>query len=141
MFNAINISASGLTAQRLRMDIISNNIANADTTRTSYGEYYQRQMPVFATKPTRRPLGAAPFHTRGGGVEVVGIMNDPSPPRLAYDPHHPEANEDGYVEYPNVNIVSEMVDMIAASRAYEANVTSLNTAKDMAMRSLEIGRG
>lgn len=141
MFHSIDISASGLTAQRVRMDLISNNIANADTTRTPYGEYYQRQMPVFASRGPRPSLGGSQFRSTRGGVDVVGIVNDPSPPRLAYDPEHPEANEEGYVEYPNVNIVSEMVDMIGASRAYEANVTSLNAAKDMAMRALEIGRG
>lgn len=141
MFNTIDISASGLTAQRLRMDLISNNIANADTTRTPDGEYYQRQMPVFASRGRRPFLGDSQFKHIRGGVDVVGIINDPKPPRLVYDPQHPEANPEGYVEFPNVNIVSEMVDMIGASRSYEANVTALNTAKDMAMRALEIGRG
>lgn len=144
MFGAINAAASGLTAERLRMDVISNNIANANTTRTAEGGPYRRQMVVFQPR-----AGQASFSQvlakeinadESNGVRVVGITKDNSPLRRLYDPHHPDANADGYVEMPNVNIVSEMVDMITATRAYEANVTAVNAAKSMAMKALEIGK-
>lgn len=140
LFNSFTISASGLTAQRLRMDIISNNIANVSTTRTVEGGSYKRQMPVFAAN---QPKFVLPSESKnvGAGVKVVGIKKDTAPPKLIYNPEHPDANEDGYVEMPNINVLSEMIDMIDASRAYEANVSALNTAKGMAMKALEIGRG
>ncbi len=143
MFNAFNVSASGLTAQRLRMDVISNNLANVETTRTAEGGPYRRQMPVFAESKPRfvLPTDSGAQGQVGQGVKVVGIIKDTAPPKLVYNPEHPDANEDGYVAMPNINLVSEMVDMIDASRAYEANVTALNTAKSMAMKALEIGRG
>lgn len=142
MFGAIDSAASGLTAERLRMDLISNNIANVNTTRTAEGGPYKRQLAVFAPRD-----GETSFQSMlskkmdtGKGVRVVGITRDNAPNRKVYDPGHPDANQDGYVEMPNVNIVSEMVDMITASRAYEANVTSVNTAKSMALKALEIGK-
>ncbi|AZR73883.1 flagellar basal body rod protein FlgC [Anoxybacter fermentans] len=144
LFDSFNISASGLTAQRLRMDIISNNIANVNTTRTPEGGPYKRQMPVFAERKPKFVLPKASDDIRsriGQGVKVVGIKKDTSPPKLVYNPEHPDANEDGYVAMPNIDLVSEMVDMIEATRAYEANVTALNSTKNMAMKALEIGRG
>lgn len=139
-FNSFHISASGLTAQRLRMDIISNNIANVDTTRTAEGGPYKRQMPVFAANQPKFVLPTESTNI-GSGVKVVGIKKDTAPPKLIYNPEHPDANENGYVEMPNINVLSEMIDMIEASRAYDANVSALDTAKSMAMKALEIGRG
>ncbi|NLM40623.1 MAG: flagellar basal body rod protein FlgC [Firmicutes bacterium] len=140
-FRAFRISASGLTAERLRMDIIANNLANAETTRTPEGGPYRRQTPVFA--PILDQAMQPRFSRKGQvgqGVRVVGIVSDDSDPRLVYDPQHPDANADGYVAMPNVNVVQEMVDLISATRAYEANITALNAAKTMAQRALEIGR-
>lgn len=134
VFRTFDISASGLTAQRLRMDTISNNLANVNTTRTASGEPFRRQMPVFAARPA---FGRS---ADVGGVRVVGVVRDNDPFRLVYEPGHPDADADGYVRMPNVNVVSEMVDMISASRAYEANIAALNAAKDMALKALEIGR-
>lgn len=148
MFKAIESSASGLTAERLRMDVISNNIANANTTRTEQGGAYKRKVVIFEprdennvsffTKLLEGKLQDKP--QAGEGVRAVRIAEDNSPGKTIYDPAHPDANADGYVEMPNLNIVSEMVDMITASRAYEANVTAINTAKSMASRALDIGK-
>lgn len=142
MFGAIDSAASGLTAERLRMDLISNNIANVNTTRTAEGGPYRRQLPVFAPREAQNSFGSVLSKEMGtgDGVRVVAITKDTAPTRRVYDPGHPDANGEGYVEMPNVNIVSEMVDMITASRAYEANVTSVNTAKSMALKALEIGK-
>jgi len=144
LFDAISISASGLTAERLRMDVISNNIANANTTRTEEGGPYRRQMVIFQAREGE----ASSFYDLlqkkvqpGTGVRAVKIVKDPSPLRQVYDPSHPDADQQGLVNLPNVNIVAEMVDLIAATRAYEANVTALNSTKTMANRALEIGRG
>lgn len=145
LFGAIDAAASGLTAERLRMDVISNNIANVNTTRTAEGGPYRRQMVVYAPRTqesfagmlSRQMEGTA---EAGSGVRVVEIKKDDAPPRKVYDPRHPDANAEGYVDMPNISVVTEMVDMITASRAYEANVTSVNTAKAMAMKALEIGR-
>jgi flagellar basal-body rod protein FlgC len=134
IFKAMQISASGLTAERLRLDLISNNIANAHTTRTEDGTPFRRKSAVFAESLDRA--------TRTGqGVKVLAVTQDRSEPRLVYEPEHPDANAEGYVAYPNVNIVQEMVDMITATRAYEANVTALNASKSMFLKALEIGRG
>ena len=149
-FSALRTSASGLTAQRLRMDLISNNIANAETTRTAEGGAYRRQMALFTPKIE----GRVPFFSllRGDvrpgaadgpsleGVQTLQIVEDQAPMRMVYDPSHPDANENGYVEFPNVNPVTEMTDMLSATRSYEANVTVLNAAKAMAQRALDIGR-
>ncbi|CUH96081.1 hypothetical protein P22_2169 [Propionispora sp. 2/2-37] len=146
MFGAIDAAASGLTAERLRMDVISNNIANANTTRTAEGGPYRRQLVVFEPRSGqtsfRKLLSNEMGETTpevGNGVKVVGIIKDASPTRMVYNPQHPDANPDGYVEMPNLNIVSEMVDMITATRAYEANATAVNSAKSMAMKALAIG--
>lgn len=143
LFRAIDTSASGLTAERLRMDIISNNIANINTTRTEKGGPFRREMAVFQA---RRPAGRWPFQERqmpqqvGTGVRATGIITDQAPFKLVYDPSHPDADKDGYVRMPNINLVHEMVDMITASRAYEANVTCINSAKEIVSSALAIGR-
>lgn len=145
MFGSFDISSSGMTAQRIRMDIISDNIANVNTTRTEDGGTYRRKLPVFQEKDVSSfrellnvKLGKS---SSDEGVKVTSITEDTSPFKMIYNPGHPDANEEGYVTMPNVDITSEMVDMISASRAYEANVTVLNTSKNMAMKALEIGRG
>lgn len=142
MFGAIDAAASGLTAERLRMDVISNNIANVNTTRTAEGGAYRRQMVVFAPRENEMTFSQVLSEKMdaGNGVKVVGITKDNSPTHRVYDPAHPDANQDGYVEMPNVNVVTEMVDMITATRAYEANVTTINSAKSMALKALEIGK-
>jgi len=141
MFGAIDAAASGMTAERLRMDVISNNIANVNTTRTAAGGPYRRQLVVFQARTENSPFGQVLARNLepGDGVKVVGIVKDESPLRKVYDPNHPDANVEGYVDMPNVNIVAEMVDMITATRAYEANVTAVNAAKSMALKALEIG--
>ncbi len=147
MFLGIDASASGLTAERLRMDVISNNIANSNTTRTEGGGAYHRRFVVFEPR-TREPKSFEQTLMRaigvtkqtGEGVRAVSIMEDNTPGPLVYDPGHPDANADGYVEKPNVNIVTEMVDMITAQRAYEANSTAINAAKAMVSKALEIGK-
>ncbi len=143
MFNSINISASGLTAQRLRMDIISRNIANANTTRTSSGTPYRRQIPIMREvegDSFKSALSCAMNKRNGEGVEISEVKEDMSDFKSVYNPSHPDANEKGYVLMPNVDTVTEMVNMISATRSYEANVTALNSAKSMAMKALEIGR-
>lgn len=145
MFMGIDTAASGLTAERLRMDVISNNIANANTTRTENGGAYHRRFVVFSPRD-RQPetfeqtllKATGGKKTVGEGVRAVAIMEDNQPGPIVYDPGHPDANADGYVEKPNVNIVSEMVDMITAHRAYEANTTTINSAKSMFSKALEI---
>ena len=143
MFSGLNISSSGMTAQRIRTDIIANNLANADTTRTAEGEPYRRKIPLFLQ--ISAGIGGVPFQSNDasshkGGVLVSGIREDNTPFRLSYDPSHPDADQEGYVELPNVNVVMEMTDLISASRSYEANVTAFETSKAMTMRALEIGR-
>lgn len=141
MFDAIDAAASGLTAERLRMDVISNNIANANTTRTAEGGPYRRQIVLFEPRSGQSFSQVLEKELEPGlGVKVSGIAKDNSPTRRVYDPNHPDADRTGYVEMPNVNIVSEMVDMITATRAYEANVTAVNAAKSMALKALEIGK-
>lgn len=137
-FTGIQISASGLTAERLRLDTIANNLANINTTRTAKGGPYKRQSVVFAE---RLEKAKGPKRYQIAGVQVAKITEDQGEPRKVYDPNHPDAREDGYVHYPDINIVNEMVDMITATRAYEANVTAVNAAKFMALKALEIGRG
>lgn len=139
IINSMAISASGLTAERLRMDLIASNVANINTTRTPEGGPYRRKVAVFAEQLEQAIKDKEKFP--GKGVQVAAIAEDQSPPKLVYNPSHPDANEQGYVEMPNINIVTEMVDLITASRSYEANVTVLNAAKSMALKALEIGRG
>lgn len=147
MLGNFNISSSGLTAQRTRMDVISDNIANVNTTRTETGDPYRRKTPVFNSRVSnnrfsamvRNRMGIGHLNNGDKGVEISEIAEDQSPFKMVYDPGHPDADAEGYVARPNVNITMEMVDMIDASRAYEANVTALNTSKNMAMRAIDIG--
>ncbi len=132
LINTMRVSASGLSAERLRMDLIADNLANANSTRTPEGGPYRRKVAVF------EPI--TPTASMPGGVRVVGIAHDPTPPRLVYQPGHPDADPNGYVAYPNVEMVHEMVDLITASRAYEANIQAFNAAKNMVLRTLDIGR-
>jgi flagellar basal-body rod protein FlgC len=140
-FSSMEISASGLSAQRLRMDLISNNIANANTTRTAEGGPYKRLQTVFMAKTDGLSDDLSISVGKPMGVETPQVVADAEPAKLVYDPGHPDANAQGYVAMPNVNMVQEMADMISATRAYEANVTAMNSAKSMAMKALEIGRG
>lgn len=140
-FGAIDAAASGMTAERLRLDVISNNIANVNTTRTLDGGPYRRQFVVFEPRPGTGPFaGMMKQQLQLNGVKVTGIRKDDSPPRMIYEPGHPDADADGYVRMPNINIITEMVDMMTASRAYEANVAAVNVAKSMMLKALEIGK-
>lgn len=168
MFTAFNINASGMTAERYRMDVISENVANANTTRTADGTPYRRKVVSFAEKNVQATFGHvlgqqvhvhstsgtnanmththkyAHTHTRQGytgtGVKVNGVYQDyATEMNMVYDPSHPDADENGYVTYPNVNIITEMTNMIDASRAYEANSTAFNASKSIAMKGLELG--
>lgn len=145
LFNAFNISASGMSAQRFRADIIAQNVANVDTTRTEDGEVYRRKAVVF-TEKTDTPFDhvlarAQGRHVTGTGVKVSSVYEDTeSELKMVYDPSHPDADENGYVTYPNVNIVTEMTNLIDASRSLEANVTAFNASKAMALKGLEIGK-
>ena len=142
MFRSIDAAASGMTAERLRLDVISNNLANANTTRTAAGGPYRRQQVVFAPRESDASFSSLLNQemSTGDGVRVVGIVQDQSPLKSVYDPQHPDADARGYVQMPNVNVVSEMVDMMTASRAYEANVAAVNAAKTMALKALDIGK-
>ncbi|MGM9539335.1 flagellar basal body rod protein FlgC [Anaerovibrio sp.] len=151
MFGGIDAAASGLTAERLRMDVISNNIANVNSTRTVDGGPFKRRYVIFQPREAQENSFAGMLagelgrskgrkNRAGDGVRALGIGVDDSVGKLVYDPNHPDANADGYVEMPNVDIVTEMVDMITASRAYEANVTTINAAKSMAQQALNIGK-
>ena len=150
LFTSINIAATGMSAERLRSDVISNNIANASTTRTQEGGAFKRSRVVFEPVSVNHPQWRRPFcpedldNGAGKGVKVREIVKDSSEGRLVYDPEHPDAIKSGpnagYVEYPNVNIVNEMVDLISASRAYEANSTVIEGSKSMFGAALEIGR-
>lgn len=131
-FSALRISASGLSAERLRMDTITSNIANAQTTRTENGGAYRRKVAVF-----QEALDEA---NKFNGVKAVAIEDDESDFRKVYDPTHIDADEDGYVTYPNVNILNEMADMIASTRAYEAIADTVDANKSMYSKALEIGK-
>ncbi|HUV08592.1 MAG TPA: flagellar basal body rod protein FlgC [Spirochaetia bacterium] len=150
IFSSINTAASGLTAQRTRLDVIANNIANVNTTRTTEGGPFRRSRVIFRPRVSQ-PYWRGPYlptyldNGIGRGVRITKIEKDiDSEPRLVYDPNHPDAIKTGprkgYVEYPNVNVVNEMVDMISASRSYEANVALINGSKTMFLRALDIGR-
>jgi flagellar basal-body rod protein FlgC len=141
--DSMNISASALTATRLRMDVIAENMANINTTRTAEGGPYRRRYVVFQQIEPETNSFASYFNrtlNASGGVRVAMIGEDDSPFKLDYDPSNPDADEDGFVRMPNVEVVQEMVDMMSAYRAYEANITALNTFKDMAVKTLEIGK-
>ncbi|MGK0466297.1 flagellar basal body rod protein FlgC [Clostridium sp.] len=140
-FNGMKISSSGLTAERLRMDTIASNIANATTTRGEDGKPYIRKVAVFKENLQRElDKTSGTYKTSFKGVQAMGVVNDDSPLRKVYDPSHPDADGEGYVTMPNVNILNEMADMIASTRAYEANVSSINAQKSMFSKALEIGR-
>lgn len=155
IFSAFRIATSALTAQRLRMDVIANNVANAETTRTEEGGPYQRQQVVFVANQNNSFttfLSSARSDTSTNevqsadsltlaGVRVEEILTDDSPGNRVYDPNHPDADEKGFVTYPNVNLATEMTDMLSATRSYEANVTVFNSLKAMALKALDIGRG
>lgn len=140
VFSALEVAASGLSAQRVRMNTIASNLANARTTRTEQGGPYKRQDPVFEVANLDRVSGPSLLERGASLVRVREIAEDQRPGVMSYEPGHPDANRDGYVEYPNVNAVEEMVNMITASRAYEAGVTSIETIKGMAHSALDIGR-
>ncbi len=137
IFTSMDISASALKAQRIRLNTISSNLANVETTSTPEGGPYKKKSVYFQTK-------AMPFNEQLEesiqGVEVTKIMEDTADPRKIYDPSHPDAAEDGYVEMPNISVIKEMVDMMSATRSYEANTTVIKSAKRMALKALEIGR-
>lgn len=138
------ISSSGLTAQRKRLDTINSNIANVNTTRTPEGGPYRRKDVVFEALPETKSFGevlssTSPQHQMNR-VQVTDIVSDRGAPIMKYDPTHSDANAEGYVAYPNVNVMEEMANMIQATRAYEANVSALQATKDMALSALEIGR-
>lgn len=132
VFSGMRISASGLSAERMRMDVISSNVANVKTTRTEEGGAYRRKVATFSENYDEK-LGML-------GVKTVAIEEDQSPLRRLYEPDHPDADEEGYVEYPNVDLLVEMSDLIAASRAYESNIDTLNAQKNMISKALEIGK-
>jgi len=145
IFSTLDIAASGMTAQRLRQDVIANNIANANTTRTPEGTPFRRHLVVFEPRPTPRtpqvkspglPYDPLPY----SGVRVSAVIQDRSDFKLVYDPAHPDADSNGYVRYPNVDPIVEMVDLIEASRSYEANLSVFETAKQLVMRTLAMGR-
>jgi flagellar basal-body rod protein FlgC len=145
LFDAIDASGSGLSAERLRMDVTAENLANAQTTRGPNGGPYQRKDVVLAESQgggfqTALTSAMGGSSMAGGGVQVAGIVTDPSPPRMVYDPGHPDANAQGYVRMPNVNTVTEMVNLISEQRAYEANVTAMQTAKTMLSKTFDLLR-
>lgn len=144
--SAMNISASGMSAQRMRLDVAAENLANVSTTRTQNGEPYRRKVVVFEERPQsgfmrvlkkRAGIGSDAI---GAGVQVGALVEDERDFKLVYDPAHPDANEDGYVLMPNVDPLKETVDSMAATRSYEANITAFNALKTMAQKGLEIGR-
>lgn len=147
IFGSLNINATALTAERARMDVISKNIANVNTTRTSSGTPYRRQVPLFKeiegetfSSMLSKESGKLDGTGTNGGVKVSAVVEDKSPFKSVYNPGHPDADEEGFLMMPNIDSVTEMVDMISASRAYEANMTAINTSKSMAMKALEIGK-
>ena len=152
LFDTMNISASGMTAQRLRMDIIAQNVANVNTTRDENGDVYRRQTVVFEEKTSNNTAFANALKLsksnltkasefEASGVKVTAIVEDHvTAMTTVYDPSHPDADEEGYVTYPNVNTVTEMTNLIDATRSYEANVTAFNATKNMLLKGLEVGK-
>ncbi len=140
IFNSLRISASGLSAERLRMDTIASNIANVSTTRGEDGKPYIRKIAVFQENLDQAVNNSSDPTSKLKGVKAVGIVDDETPLRKVYDPTNPDADEEGYVMMPNVNILNEMADMIAATRSYEANVNAMNNEKSMFSKALEIGK-
>lgn len=140
----MRVSSSGMAAQRMRMNTIASNIANINTTQTPEGGPYRRKDVVFEAMPDAKNFGEIISSSDPAGsfqrVQVTDVLSDRKAPLLKYEPDHPDANQDGYVAYPNINLMEEMTNMIQASRSYEANVTALQASKDMALSALEIGR-
>ncbi len=144
-FDSLHISSTGLSAQRLRMNLISANLANLNTTRTKEGGPYRRKDPVFAARVPAQKASFRDMLVKRRNellkeVAVVEIVEDSRPPIKKYDPMHPDADVNGYVAMPNINLMEEMVNMISATRSYEASVTAIKSAKDMALKALEIGQ-
>ena len=147
LFDAIDVAGSGLAAERLRMDVTAGNLANAQTTQGADGQPYRRRQVVLQeAKGAGQSFGSILASAKSGpagtvsGVQVAGIVEDPAPSRRVHDPGHPDADAQGYVSLPNVNPVTEMVDLISASRSYEANVTAMQTAKQLFSKTLELLR-
>lgn len=149
IFNALHISASALTAQRLRMDVTSSNIANAQTTRATMneaGEYEPYRRKMVTLQPNYRSFKSFLHNakdvqsSKGSGVKIASIVEDEQPFKVAFNPTHPDADEAGYVQLPNIDPLKEMVDLMSTTRSYEANITSFNASKNMLMKTLEIGR-
>ncbi len=143
LLTSLKISSSGLNAQKKRMAAISSNIANAETTRTAEGGPYRKKEVVFGSEPTRENFSEileGELEANAQSVHATEVISSDKPPRPVHNPSHPDANEQGYVMMPDINVMEEMANMIQASRAYEANISALNTTKSMAMKALEIGR-
>ena len=143
MLKSMWIAATGMEAQSLNIDVIANNLANVNTTRTAEGGPYKRRDVVFAAQPVTTDFGRtldAENERQLKKVEVIDITVDGRPPKLVYDPHHPEADDSGYVALPNINVIEEMVNILSATRSYEANVAVVNATKSMVNKTLEIGR-
>lgn len=143
ILSGMRVSASGMAAQRMRMNTINSNIANINTTRTPEGGPYRRKDVVLEAMPDARSFGeilTTQPQKDVARVQVTDVTVDRKAPLMKYEPDHPDANEEGYVAYPNINLMEEMANMIMTSRAYEANVSAMNATKDMAMTSLELGR-
>ena len=144
LFQSFDISASGMTAERFRIDTIAENIANVNTTRTEDGEPYRRKIVTFAEKdltPFSKYYQSSRARAVGNGVKVTSVKEDTETDfTMEYDPSHPDADENGYVTYPNVNVITEMTDLIDASRSYEANATAFSTSKSMAVKGLEMAQ-
>ena len=143
ILNSLDISSSGLSAQRIRMNVISSNLANINTTRTPEGGPYKRKDVVFAASNENglfKNILNSSMEKKNSGVNVVGITEDNGEPLLKYDPDHPDADENGYVSMPNIKLMEEMVNMISATRSYEAGVAAIKATRSMALKALEIGR-
>jgi flagellar basal-body rod protein FlgC len=143
LLSSLRISSSGLSANRKRMASISSNIANAQTTRTAEGGPYRRKEVVYGAEPARESFSdvlEGELDAMAKSVHATEVISTNRPPILKYEPNHPDANEQGYVAYPNINVMEEMANMISTSRSYEANVNAMNTTKGMALKALEIGR-
>jgi flagellar basal-body rod protein FlgC len=132
LFNIFNVAGSAMSAQAQRLNVVASNLANADSTTSSTGQTYRAKQVVFSTVPVAGP--------DADGVVVQKVVEDSSPPRMVYDPKHPQADDKGYVAMPNVNVVEEMVNMISASRSYQTNVETMNTAKTLLLKTLTLGQ-
>ena len=143
LLSSLRISSSGLSANRKRLNAIASNLANVNTTRTAEGGPYRRKEVVFGAEPERKSFSEileGELDEKAQMVHATEVISSNKPPRMVYDPDHPDANEHGYVAYPDIDAMKEYTDMIAAQRSYEANISAINTAKSMAMKALEIGR-